>query len=72
MDPVAFDWGPDGKLWVVEMADYPLGIDGKGAPGGRMRYLEDTDGDGKFDKSTAISRPDRFSQRRDGLARRRA
>lgn len=52
MDPVAFDWGADGKLWVVEMADYPTGIDGKGTPGGRARYLEDTDGDGKYDKST--------------------
>jgi putative membrane-bound dehydrogenase-like protein len=51
MDPVAFAWGPDGKLWVVEMADYPLGIDGKGQPGGRVRYLEDTDGDGHYDRS---------------------
>ena len=52
MDPVAFDWGPDGKLWVVEMADYPQGMDGQGAPGGRIRYLEDLDGDGHYDKST--------------------
>jgi putative membrane-bound dehydrogenase-like protein len=52
MDPVAFDWGPDGKLWVVEMGDYPLGVDGHGSPGGRVRYLEDTDGDGKYDRST--------------------
>ena len=22
-DPVAIAWGHDGKLWVVEMADYP-------------------------------------------------
>ncbi|MBT4868416.1 MAG: hypothetical protein HON53_25180, partial [Planctomycetaceae bacterium] len=51
-DPVAFEWGADGKLWVVEMADYPLGIDGKGKPGGRVRFLEDTTGDGKYDKST--------------------
>lgn len=50
MDPVSFDWGPDGKFWVVEMADYPLGIEGK--PGGRVRYLQDTDGDGIYDKST--------------------
>jgi putative membrane-bound dehydrogenase-like protein len=50
-DPVAIDWGHDGKLWVVEMADYPLGIDGKGKPGGRVRFLTDTDGDGKYDKS---------------------
>ncbi|MEX1039826.1 MAG: PVC-type heme-binding CxxCH protein [Pirellulaceae bacterium] len=49
MDPVSFDWGPDGKFWVVEMADYPLGIDGQ--PGGRVRYLQDTNGDGSYDKS---------------------
>lgn len=52
MDPIAFDWGPDGKLWVAEMADYPLGMDGRGAAGGRIRYLEDTDEDGRYDKST--------------------
>ena len=101
MDPVAFDWGPDGKLWVAEMADYPRGIpddepdlvrrgspdpaegpteglqnggkrsgtkreekgdlrsgDGRGQEtraqrrAGRIRYLEDTDGDGQYDKST--------------------
>lgn len=49
-DPVAIDWGADGKLWVAEMADYPSGIDGK--PGGRVRFLEDLDGDGKYDQST--------------------
>lgn len=52
MDPVALDFGPDGKLWVVEMADYPLGLDDRGEPGGRVRYLEDLDGDGTYDKST--------------------
>ena len=51
-DPVAFDWGPDGKLWVTEMADYPLGVDQTGKFAGRVRYLEDTDGDGQYDKST--------------------
>jgi putative membrane-bound dehydrogenase-like protein len=55
MDPVAIDWSPDGRLWVVEMADYPLGMDGKGAPGGRVRVLEDTDGDGSYDKSTLFA-----------------
>jgi putative membrane-bound dehydrogenase-like protein len=52
LDPVAIDWGPDGKLWVAEMADYPYGMDGEGKPGGRVRYLEDTDGDGRYEKST--------------------
>jgi putative membrane-bound dehydrogenase-like protein len=51
MDPVAFDWGPDGKLWVAEMADYPLGIDNRGKVGGRIRFLEDSDDDGKYDRS---------------------
>jgi putative membrane-bound dehydrogenase-like protein len=50
--PVAFSFGPDGKLWVVEMGDYPLGLDGKGKPGGRVKYLEDTKGTGKYDKAT--------------------
>ena len=27
-DPIAFAWGADGKLWVVEMGDYPMGLDG--------------------------------------------
>ncbi len=52
--PIAFAWGPDGKFWVVEMGDYPLGLDDKGKPGGRIKYLEDTDGDGKYDKATTF------------------
>lgn len=55
LDPVAFDWDERGRLWVVEMADYPLGMDGKGKPGGRVRVLEDTDGDGRYDKSTVFA-----------------
>jgi putative membrane-bound dehydrogenase-like protein len=53
-DPVAIEWGADGKLWVAEMADYPNGLDGKMSPGGRVRYLEDTGGDGKPDRSTVF------------------
>ena len=54
-DPIAFDWGADGRLWVVEMGDYPLGVDGKGKPGGQVRILEDTDNDGRYDKVDASS-----------------
>jgi putative membrane-bound dehydrogenase-like protein len=54
LDPVAIAWGADGKLWVVEMADYPLGIDGRGRHGGEVRFLEDTDGDGQYDRSTVF------------------
>ncbi|HEY7119558.1 MAG TPA: PVC-type heme-binding CxxCH protein [Tepidisphaeraceae bacterium] len=52
VDPVAIDFGPDGKLWVVEMADYPYGMDGHGKPGGRIKYLESTKNDGHYDKAT--------------------
>jgi putative membrane-bound dehydrogenase-like protein len=60
VDPVAFDWGFDGKLWVVEMHDYPNGLgaagpDAKGPPGGRVKVLEDTDDDGKYDKATIFA-----------------
>jgi putative membrane-bound dehydrogenase-like protein len=52
--PIAFAWGPDGKLWVVEMGDYPLGVDGKGKPGGRVKYLEDSKGTGRYDNATVF------------------
>lgn len=54
-DPVAIEWGADGKLWVVEMNDYPLGMDGKGSPGGKIKYLEDLDGDGRYEKATTFA-----------------
>ncbi|HEX5218064.1 MAG TPA: PVC-type heme-binding CxxCH protein, partial [Verrucomicrobiae bacterium] len=50
--PVAIDWGADQKLWVCEMFDYPAGIRGDYEPGGRVRFLEDTNHDGRYDKST--------------------
>lgn len=51
-DPIAFDWDASGRLWVVEMRDYPLGLDGHGKPGGVVKVLEDTDGDGRYDRMT--------------------
>ncbi len=52
--PVAIDWAADGRLWVCEMADYPTGADGNWKPGGKVVVLEDTDHDGKYDKSTTF------------------
>src|SRR5262249_43272686 len=52
--PVAIDFGPDGRLWVAEMVDYPSGVTGKFEPGGRVRVLTDTDGDGVFDTATVF------------------
>ena len=54
LDPVAFDWDEQGRLWVIEMADYPLGMDGNGKAGGRVVRLEDTDRDGRYDKRSVI------------------
>ena len=54
VDPVAIDFGADGKLWVAEMHDYPMGLDGNWKPGGRVKFLEDTDGDGQYDKATIL------------------
>lgn len=60
VDPIAFDWGPDGRLWVVEMRDYPNGLDWHGPadtknkPGGRVKVLRDKDGDGKYDEAATF------------------
>ncbi len=54
VDPVAIDWGADGKLWVVEMHDYPAGLDGNWKPGSRVKVLEDTNRDGIYDKATVV------------------
>ncbi|MGI9240939.1 MAG: PVC-type heme-binding CxxCH protein, partial [Verrucomicrobiales bacterium] len=54
VDPVAFEWGADGRLWVIEMRDYPSGIDGNGKAGGVVKVLEDQDGDGRYGKATTF------------------
>jgi putative membrane-bound dehydrogenase-like protein len=54
VDPVAIDWGADGKLWVVEMRDYPMGMDGKYKPGGVIKCLESTRNNGTYDKATVF------------------
>lgn len=55
MDPVDIAWGPDGRMWVCEMTDYPLGTDHKGKPGSRIVSLSDTDGDGRYDSRTVFT-----------------
>jgi len=54
IDPVSVNFGPDGKTWVVEMHDYPLGMRGGYEPGGRIVFLDDTDRDGLPDKRTVF------------------
>lgn len=52
MDPVAMDFDESGRLFVAEMRDYSERRDERL---GRIRVLEDTDGDGRFDRSTVLA-----------------
>ena len=51
VQPIAFTFDDRGRCWVVESHSYPKWVS---TPEGRDRIviLEDTDGDGKFDKRT--------------------
>lgn len=62
-DPINFAVDAQGRMWVVEMGDYPRGNPAadlsqikrhepwEGPPGGRIKVLTDEDQDGKFDKA---------------------
>ena len=51
VDPVAMTFTANGDAFVVEMRDYPYGIDGKGKPGGTIKLLRDKNNDGIADES---------------------
>ncbi|MFN4257807.1 MAG: PVC-type heme-binding CxxCH protein [Gemmataceae bacterium] len=53
--PVAMAFDEDGKLWVVEMRDYPNGPTPGQPPQGRIRVLEDRDGDGYYEQSSIFA-----------------
>ncbi len=53
--PVAMAFDEDGRLWVVEMRDYPNGPARGQPPQGRIRILEDRDGDGRYEHSTVYA-----------------
>ena len=55
-DPVAIDWDPSGRLWVIEMPGYmeDMPATTELQPTGRIIVLEDTDDDGKMDKKTVF------------------
>ncbi|MCF2492352.1 PVC-type heme-binding CxxCH protein [Dyadobacter chenhuakuii] len=50
-DPVAMEIDEYGRMYVVEMHGYPLDKSGTG----KVRILEDADGDGKMDKTTVFA-----------------
>src|SRR5439155_2041369 len=55
VDPVALTFDEQGLIYVVEMRDYPYGFGTERRPGGTIRLLEDTDGDGKVDRSSLFA-----------------
>jgi putative membrane-bound dehydrogenase-like protein len=53
--PVAMAFDEDGKLWVVEMRDYPHGPKPGEKAQGRIKVLEDRDGDGFYETATVYA-----------------
>lgn len=51
VDPVAMAFDEHGRLFVVEMSDYPISP----KPLGKIKLLEDRDGDGRFEHSTMFA-----------------
>src|SRR5438094_9141196 len=61
VDPVAMAFDEKGRLFVAEMPGYPNGGVGTGKiTSGRIRLLEDKDGDGVFETSTIFADGLRF------------
>jgi putative heme-binding domain-containing protein len=52
VNPVAMCFDEKGRIWVTESLEYPRRRPGKGRD--RVKVLEDTDGDGKVDKTTVV------------------
>src|SRR2546425_1038010 len=50
ISPVCVAWDADGRMFVAEMTDYPTG-----PTGGRIRLLEDRDGDGHYERVTVFA-----------------
>lgn len=49
IDPVAIRFDEHGRLWVVEMRDYPLGPKPGKPPASKIKILEDLDHDGRYE-----------------------
>ena len=65
ISPVAIAWDEGGRLFVAEMTDYPAG-----PTSGRIRLLEDRDGDGRYRAGLGLRRGARVPQRGAPLERR--
>lgn len=54
IDPVSAAWSDDGKLWLVEMPDYPTPKPGQTELHGRIRVLSNRDAEGRFQTITTF------------------
>jgi putative membrane-bound dehydrogenase-like protein len=55
VNPIYMNWDEKGRLWVIETVDYPNEIKKEDVGDDRIKILEDTDGDGKADKTTIFA-----------------
>jgi putative membrane-bound dehydrogenase-like protein len=55
IDPIAIRFDEQGRMWVVEMGDYPLGPPPGKPPLSRIKILQDLDGDGRFETATVFA-----------------
>ncbi len=55
VDPIAVRFDEAGRLWVVEMRDYPHGPPKGSGPLSRIRVLEDRDGDGRYESAQTFA-----------------
>jgi putative membrane-bound dehydrogenase-like protein len=55
INPIYMNWDERGRLWVIETVDYPNEIKNDDVGDDRIKILEDTNGDGKADKTTIFA-----------------
>ena len=55
VDPIAIRFDEDGRLWVVEMRDYPHGPKPGEPATSQIRVLSDEDGDGRYETSRVFA-----------------
>ena len=55
IDPIAIRFDPAGRMWVVEMRDYPRGPSPGSTPQSRISILTDEDHDGYFEGSQVFA-----------------
>jgi putative membrane-bound dehydrogenase-like protein len=53
--PIAMTWDERGRLWVALTVDYPHRLAPRGEGDDRIAILEDTNGDGRADKTTVFA-----------------